>query len=64
MIAKSTGAIHLKLDDIIGAYADRASSDYKDRDSVTLDKIKKTLMIEGKCIEDDQMIKLIVKRLQ
>jgi adenylate kinase family enzyme len=29
-----------------------------------LDKIKKTLMIEGKPIEDDQLILLITKRLQ
>jgi adenylate kinase family enzyme len=63
-MAKSTGAIHLKLDDIIGAYADRACADYKERDSVALDKIKKTIMIEGKALEDDQLIKLIIKRLQ
>lgn len=63
-ISKNTGAVHLKLDDIIGAYADKACADYLDRDSVMLNKIKKTLMIEGKPIEDDQLILLIIKRLQ
>lgn len=63
-ISRETGAVHLKLDDIVGAYIDKASAHYKDRDAAALDKLKKTMLTGGHAIEDMQVIQLVCKRLQ
>lgn len=49
-IAADTGAIHLKMDDILAAYVDKSSPLYKDRDCVMLDRLQKTLRENGQAV--------------
>lgn len=63
-ISSTTGAVHLKIEEIIGAYVDKASPLYKDRDSIQLDRLMKTLKDYGQGTEDNQLIQLIIKRVQ
>jgi adenylate kinase family enzyme len=55
-ISKATGAVHLKIDEIVAAYVDKASPLFKDRDSIQLERLLKTLNDYGQSIEDNQVI--------
>lgn len=55
-ISEETGAVHLQIQDIIDKYVDL--------DCVMSDKLRKSMKKEGRGIEDQQLVRLIVKRLQ
>lgn len=42
----------MKIDDIVGAYIDKASAHFADRDANMLDKLKKTVLEGGHALED------------